>query len=37
MTSISIDMSKSGASVATNGSSAPKPDAALMVRNLNFF
>jgi phosphate transport system ATP-binding protein len=37
MTSISIDMSKSDASVATNGSSAPKPDAALMVRNLNFF
>jgi phosphate transport system ATP-binding protein len=37
MTSISIDMSKSGASVATNGSSAPTPDAALMIRNLNFF
>jgi phosphate transport system ATP-binding protein len=37
MTSISIDMSKSAASVSASGSSAPPPDAALMVRNLNFF
>lgn len=37
MTSISIDMSKSAASVSASGSSASPPDAALMVRNLNFF
>ena len=37
MTSISIDMSKSAGSVSASGSSAPPPDAALMVRNLNFF
>ena len=37
MTSISIDMSKSAGSVSASGSSASPPDAALMVRNLNFF
>lgn len=37
MTSISIDMSKSVASAGSGGAVAPALDAALTVRNLNFF
>ena len=37
MTSISIDMSKSVASAGSGGAVAPALEAALTVRNLNFF